>query len=262
MIFDGIYDEKKYRYAAFNGRYQFGFNQIVDDRPYKANQSYDITLRVLTPNSDEVTDETTLRIMKKTAPYGDIFKLPGLLDQYISTYSKVLKAMQQPVLESIEDAKNRVSQELDGKECREQLSVKLFGKFTELREKAIHCNNVATIQNIKVEADALKIRCLNEISAAENKIMARKAEEEARRRAQEAAAQAAAGEKPDTPTPEPIPEPPKPKIKMQKTLSIKSINTSSTWQLESADDVRRYVSELQEKLMKTLEEDTVINIEF
>ena len=63
LIFDGIYDEKKYRYAAFNGRYQFGFNQIVDDRPYKANQSYDITLHILTPNSDEAADEPTMRML-------------------------------------------------------------------------------------------------------------------------------------------------------------------------------------------------------
>ena len=45
-------------------------------------------------------------------------------------------------------------------------------------------------------------------------------------------------------------------------MSIKSINISNTWQLESADDVRRYVSELQDKLMRALEKDTVINIEF
>ena len=63
MIFDDIYDEKKYRYPLFNGRYAFAFNQIVDDKPYKANQSYDKTLKILTPDSDERADETILRIM-------------------------------------------------------------------------------------------------------------------------------------------------------------------------------------------------------
>ncbi len=63
LIFDGLYDEKKYRYPAFNGRYAFGFNQTVDDRPYKANQNYDITLKFLTPNSDERSDEATLRML-------------------------------------------------------------------------------------------------------------------------------------------------------------------------------------------------------
>jgi hypothetical protein len=61
LIFDGTFTEKKYRYPAFSGRYAFAFNQVVDDRPYKANQSFDLTLRVLTPNSDESRDEHTLR---------------------------------------------------------------------------------------------------------------------------------------------------------------------------------------------------------
>ncbi|HHX62488.1 MAG TPA: BREX system P-loop protein BrxC, partial [Epulopiscium sp.] len=63
MIFDGLYAEKRYRYPAFNGRYNFAFNQLVDDRPYKANQNHDISLRILTPNYESGTDETTLRMM-------------------------------------------------------------------------------------------------------------------------------------------------------------------------------------------------------
>ena len=63
LIFDGMYDEKKYRYPAFNGRYQFAFNQVVDNRPYKANQNNDLTLKILTPYSDEMAPEQTLRLV-------------------------------------------------------------------------------------------------------------------------------------------------------------------------------------------------------
>ncbi len=35
----------------------------MDDKPYKAGQSYDITLKILTPNSDEIADETTMRML-------------------------------------------------------------------------------------------------------------------------------------------------------------------------------------------------------
>ncbi len=34
---------------ALEGGIHSTFNQTVDDRPYKANQNYDIGLRVLTP---------------------------------------------------------------------------------------------------------------------------------------------------------------------------------------------------------------------
>lgn len=63
MIFEDIFTDKKYKYPAFNSRYSFNFNQVVDDRPYKATQSYDIGVRILTPASDYGTDETTLRMI-------------------------------------------------------------------------------------------------------------------------------------------------------------------------------------------------------
>ena len=46
MIYEDIFSSKKYQYPSFGGRYTFSFNQTVDDRPYKANQNYDIGLRV------------------------------------------------------------------------------------------------------------------------------------------------------------------------------------------------------------------------
>ena len=63
MIYEDIFTEKKYRYPAFNGRYSFNFNQAVDDRPYKANQNYDVGVRVLTPWYEGGNDDTTLRMM-------------------------------------------------------------------------------------------------------------------------------------------------------------------------------------------------------
>ena len=63
MIFEDIFTDKKYRYPAFNGRYAFPFNSTVDDRPYKANQNYDIGVHILTPAADMGTDDTTLRMV-------------------------------------------------------------------------------------------------------------------------------------------------------------------------------------------------------
>ena len=63
MIYEDIFSSKKYQHPSFNGRYAFAFNQTVDDRPYKANQSYDIGLRVLTPWYEDGTDDATLRMV-------------------------------------------------------------------------------------------------------------------------------------------------------------------------------------------------------
>ena len=63
MIFEDVFASKKYQYPAFGGRYTFPFNQTVDDRPYKANQNYDIGLRVLTPWYDGGMEDSTLRMI-------------------------------------------------------------------------------------------------------------------------------------------------------------------------------------------------------
>lgn len=104
------------------------------------------------------------------------------------------------------------------------------------------------MQNIKIEADALKVRCLNEINKEEAKIIAE----------EQAAKNAGNNETGDTDTPA-VPVRP---VKKKKTVSIKSINNAATWQIESEEDIKRYLDELKTKLMATLEEDTIINIEF
>ena len=63
VIFDDLYDEKKYRHPAFNGRYTFPFAQIVDGKPYKSSPNADISLIILTPNSDEIGDDATMRLL-------------------------------------------------------------------------------------------------------------------------------------------------------------------------------------------------------
>ena len=60
----------------------------------------------------------------------------------------------------------------------------------------------------------------------------------------------------------PTHEPVLPKVKKQKNISIKSINTQTTWRLESSDDVKKYITELEKKLMDQIEEDIIVNVEF
>jgi hypothetical protein len=156
--------------------------------------------------------------------------------------------MQKPIDAAIDEARKRVFEELEGKKCHDKLANKYVDLFREIHEKAIHCNNVATLQNIKIEADALKVRCLNEINKEEAKIIAE----------EQAANNAGNNDTGDTDTPA-VPVRP---VKKKKTVSIKSINNAATWQIESEADVKRYVAELENKLMNALEDDTIINIEF
>lgn len=134
----------------------------------------------------------------------------------------------------------------------------ILDRFSELSDKAGRCNNVAVLQNIKIEADALKVRCLNEIVAEEGKLQAKKIEEKARRQKEQNSHTGRVMEGPASY----IVQNPVPKVKKQKIVSIKSINTETTWQLETSADVKRYIAELEMKLMAQLADDTIVHIEF
>ena len=72
VIFEEIFKEKKYRYS---NRYMFPFNQKVDDRYYKGNQSNDIGVSIITPYGDDYPD-SALRL-RSAQEHTVIVKLPN-----------------------------------------------------------------------------------------------------------------------------------------------------------------------------------------
>ena len=203
---------------------------------------------------DECVENAVLEIksiLHKEAPYKDIPKLPELIDRFRDAYMKVLTSMEAPVLAAIEDARSRVFEVLNTKEYKDELAARFRQLFAEIDAKAKSCNNVATLQNIKVEADALKVRLLNEIAKKDEQIALALAK--AKAVAEKPAEYGSTGTKPVAPPP---------KIKKHKNISIKTVNVANSWQIESVQDVDKYMAALREQIIKELDEDTVINIEF
>lgn len=256
-FFSGI-DRKKDEYLDFAEDFEplkkffAGEQKEIFDKALHHMKIYDDSKTFIVDSEIEAVVADVKAILKKAAPFDEIFKLPELLNKFGNLYVALLTEMEKPVEAAIDEAKDRVFSELQGKLCHDKLSDRYVVLFREIREKAEHCNNVATLQNIKIEADALKVRCLNEISAEEAKMVA----------AVTPPAPVSDDNDNDGGNDTPVVAPPPAPVKKQKTISIKSINTQSTWQLENADDVKKYITELETKLMKTLESDTIINIEF
>ena len=254
-FFAGV-DSKKDDFLDFAEDYEpvkkffAGEQKGIFDKALKLMKIYDDSKTFIVDSAIETVVGDVKAILKKSAPYSEIFKLPDLLDSFINLYGRLLSEMAKPIDAAIDEARKRVFDELDGKKCHDKLVKRFIDLFEEIRGKASHCNNVATLQNIKVEADALKVRCLNEISNEEAKIIAAEQAE------QEREGRNNNGGQDDTPVK------PQPKVKKKKTVSIKSINDAATWQLESEADVKKYLAELEKKLMNALEEDTIVNIEF
>jgi len=189
-------------------------------------------------------------ILQKELPYTDIPKLPELVDRFKYAYSKVLEGMQLPVRAAIKDAEKRVFAVLNSKEYKEEFEQNFQNRFKELDEKVRACNNVATLQNVTMEADALKLRLLNEMTKKDEAIYLEKEKKIAEKLGDY-----------DT-TVKGTVLPPLPKVKKRKNISIKSVNVANSWQIETEQDVDNYIAALRAQLIKEIAEDTIINIEF
>ena len=82
-----------------------------------------------------------------------------------------------------------------------------------------------------------------------------KAEEEARRQAEEA-------KQSRNPAPEATVAPAPVKIRKTKNVSIKMMTGTASWRLESKEDIDRYMDSLRKSLEAQLDEDTIVNVEF
>ena len=72
VIFEDIFTNKKFSYST---RYNFAFNQIVDDRYFKNNQSNDIGIKVITPYNEQEYADSMLRMLS-SQENNIIIKLP------------------------------------------------------------------------------------------------------------------------------------------------------------------------------------------
>lgn len=74
-IFEDIYTDKKFKYSS---RYNFPFNQIVDDRLFRGNQGNDIGVKIITPYYDPGSELTQLVLKEMSHKENNlIVKLPA-----------------------------------------------------------------------------------------------------------------------------------------------------------------------------------------
>lgn len=196
-------------------------------------------------------------ILTKEQPYKDIPKLPEYVEKFRTLYNALLTSMEEPIIETINLAKARIFEELENKSYKEQVSAGFRERFEELYDKVEKCNNVAKLQSIKAEAEALKIRILNEIATKDENLAkeaAKKAAEEQKRVQQEK------GIESGTIVAEPVVT--MPKVKAKKNISIRTVSPTISWEIETEQDVDKYLAQLKTRILKELAEDTVVNIEF
>ena len=182
-------------------------------------------------------------IISRPSPYAEIHKLPALLDAFSTRHVALLEQEAEPIRAEMEADKAAVLDALKGKEYADKFKAAVINRFDELKYKLEHSNEVAAVKNMRLESDALKVRFLQEFA------------DYARKMAPPIPPVSPAGGVGGEVAP-----PPATHVKKKKPVSIKSIIVSNSVSLESEQDIDIFISTLKMRLMKELDEDTVINL--
>ncbi|MDE7204318.1 MAG: BREX system P-loop protein BrxC [Lachnospiraceae bacterium] len=224
-----------------------GEQQQIFMRAFDMLAIYDDSKTYIVDEELERIVEQMRSIVKKDMPYRDIPQLPDLRKKFMDAYSKVLESALAPVMQSIEAAKDRVVEVVDAKAYATEKRQKYIELFLEISDGAGTCNNVSVLRSYADKAEALKIRLLNEMDAMDAEMIRKRAEEEEKKRT------------PDGGSVDIVVKVP---IKKTKNVTIKNITHTSSWRIESAEDVEKCVNQLRKSLLEELDGNDIVNVEF
>lgn len=184
-------------------------------------------------------------IVEMQAPYREIPKLPDLRNRFMNAYTDILEKAAVPVKQSIEDDRDRVMEVVDTKEYKDEKKPEYQEMFVEIWNGADTCNNVSRLRAYADKASALKIRLLDEMNELDANLAAKKAAENA-----------SSGNTPALDVVVNVPQ------KKTKNVTIKTVAHTSSWRIEKAEDVEKYIDQLRKSLIDELNENDIVNVEF
>lgn len=88
IIFEEIYQDKKFRYSP---RYNFPFNQVVDDRVYRSHSANDMGVKVVTPYYDPGSEMTQLALKEMSQKENNLVASLPADPSFLNELEDVLK---------------------------------------------------------------------------------------------------------------------------------------------------------------------------
>ena len=226
----------------FKGEQRKIFEESVKNLAYFENSKTYVSDRELLKVVEEIED-----VVKTGKPFGKIQRLPELNMKFEDLHMGLLEkeaAIMEPL---VHDDFLKVKEVLDSKPFAEVLRHRINQRFDEIREKLTTSGDIAAIKNIRLESDALKIKCLDEIDEYER-------------------VHQPVSEPPVTPVvsgKEPVNDvetPIKVKTKRRKNISISNVAGARSYSIETEQDIDKFLAQMKQKLMQELEEDTIITL--
>ena len=161
IIYAGILSEDRVRYGSFSNRYNFEFNRFVDGEAYRSNQSFDIGLDIITPNSERNGIESSLRMasQRENLIYVDLPNDRAFIDEIrtemkiekylnISSTSNIPKLEEIKALKRIEMREHQNRGRLFLQESLKEAEIYLNGDKLELRSKDFKFNVQEGLQRL------------------------------------------------------------------------------------------------------------------
>lgn len=212
----------------------------------------DSKLYIVNDDLETITDAMR-KITCKAEPYAEISSLPELIEKFRDLYNTMLTQETEPVLAAIDADKARVLERLNTKAYKDKYQANYINQFNALHDGATRCNNISTLRSFEGKANALKMRLLNDMDKLDAALLLEKQKE-----AQKTTSAAQTGGSANMPT-KPSPQYIVPKTK---NITIKNIAHTSSWRLQSAEEVDKALAQLRQSLLKELETHDIINVEF
>lgn len=226
----------------FKGEQRKIFEESVKNLAYFENSKTYVSDRELLKVVEEIED-----VVKTGKPFGKIQRLPELNMKFEDLHMGLLEKEAVIMEPLVHDDFLKVKEVLDSKPFAEVLRHRINQRFDEIREKLTTSGDIAAIKNIRLESDALKIKCLDEIDEYER-------------------VHQPVSEPPVTPVvsgKEPVNDvetPIKVKTKRRKNISISNVAGARTYSIETEQDIDKFLAQMKQKLMQELEEDTIITL--
>ncbi|MED4904264.1 BREX system P-loop protein BrxC [Parageobacillus thermoglucosidasius] len=208
---------------------------------YEKNKTYVIDTEV------NDTIEKIRKIVKSKSPYSMIHKLPELINSFVDRFTELLEAECQPIINVVKSDYQKVIDELNKYDFKDELFSKFKARFDDLLTRLEQVNNFYEAIAMKEESDRLKMRCFNEISAEQEK---RKPKAIVNPPFSELTGgeQVISGGSPVT-------------YKTKRTVNISIANLlRGAKTIESQEDIEQLLNEIRSKLESELKEDTIIKL--
>lgn len=184
-------------------------------------------------------------IVKNKNPFGQIHNLPELIKKFTEKYVTLLENEAAHMAPIVEADYKKVMNVLETKPFADALKAKFAKAFEEVENKLETSHEISAVKNIRLESDALKVRCLDEI------------EEYERTHQPKPVTPVVDTDSSDVP---PIDTPPVQPVKKKKNVSISAVTGTQTYSIENEKDIDEFLAVMKKKLMSELEENTIITL--